>query len=72
MACECAALTHGHPSGYLSAGVLAHIVALLIKGMDLEEAVFDALEVLGTYSGYEETTAAVKKLWSCPRAILTQ
>jgi ADP-ribosylglycohydrolase len=61
LACECAALTHGHPSGYLSAGVLAHIVVLLIEGMDLEDAVLGALEVLETYPGHEECTAAVKK-----------
>jgi ADP-ribosylglycohydrolase len=26
IACECAAITHGHPSGYFSAGILACII----------------------------------------------
>lgn len=37
--CECAALMHGRPSGYLSAGVLAYIIACIIEGVDVEEAV---------------------------------
>jgi len=61
LGCECAALTHGHPSGYLSAGVLAHIIASLIEGTNLEEAVMDAMRVLKTYSGHEECTGALEK-----------
>lgn len=61
IACECAALTHGHPSGYLSAGVLAHIIACIIEGLDIEEAVKDALKVLETYDGNEECSIAIRK-----------
>lgn len=53
-ACECAALTHGHPSGYLSAGALAHIIACIIDGLDLGEAVQDALAELSRYPGHGE------------------
>lgn len=60
-ACECAALTHGHPSGYLSAGVLAHIIACIIAGMDIAEAVNDALQVLDGYAGKEECETVIRK-----------
>lgn len=61
LACECAALTHGHPSGYLSAGSLAHIIACIREGMGLEDAVQDALAELQKYKGHEECTEAVSK-----------
>lgn len=51
---ECAALTHGHPSGYLSAGVLAHVIACIIEGMHLEDSVSDSLTELLKYNGHEE------------------
>ncbi len=61
IACECAALTHGHPSGYLSAGVLAHIIACIIEGAEIEEAVKDALLILDKYNGKEECSNAIRK-----------
>lgn len=61
IACECAALTNGHPSGYLSAGVFAHVIACIIEGADIEEAVKDALLALDKYNGKEECSIAVKK-----------
>jgi ADP-ribosylglycohydrolase len=54
-----AALTHGHPSGYLSAGVLAHVVARVVRGAALRVAVDDAMDVLTTWPDHEETTAAL-------------
>lgn len=54
LACESAALTHGHPSGYLSAGALAHIIACIIEGMTLEKAVEDALGELAKRDGHGE------------------
>ena len=60
-ACECAALTHGHPSGYLSAGVLAYITACIIEGMEVGEAVDAALIELQKYKGHEECTNIIKK-----------
>ncbi len=61
MAAEFAALTHGHPSGYLSAGALAHIIASIIDGKGIEDAVRDSLLVLGTYDYHEECTDSLKK-----------
>lgn len=36
--CELAAVTHGHPSGYLAAGFLAAVIARLIDGQPLWDA----------------------------------
>ena len=53
-AVEFAAITHGHPSGYLSAGALAYIIAFLIEGAEIEEAVKEAVVKLQGYDGSEE------------------
>ena len=57
---ECAAITHGHPSGYLSAGALAAIIAAIIDGNSLEQAVLDTLSELQTYQGHEECTISLR------------
>jgi ADP-ribosylglycohydrolase len=44
LGCDLAALTHGHPSGYLTAGALALLVARLVAGDGLDTAL-DAVEV---------------------------
>lgn len=52
---RCAALTHGNPSAYLPAGVHACIIANLIQGKPLEEAVDNSIEILKQYEGCEDT-----------------
>jgi ADP-ribosylglycohydrolase len=59
--CDIAALTHGHPTGYLTAGVLAVLVALLLKGERLDDAVDDALIELRRHPGHEETLTAIEQ-----------
>ncbi|GAA4844528.1 hypothetical protein GCM10025787_27870 [Saccharopolyspora rosea] len=49
-----AALTHSHPSGYLSAGVLAVVVHQLIRDVPIAEAVRLARELLMRWRGHEE------------------
>jgi ADP-ribosyl-[dinitrogen reductase] hydrolase len=44
--CKLAALTHGHPSGYLSAGAFAVIINLLMRGFDLSKATSYTLSIL--------------------------
>lgn len=62
LACEVAAITHGHPTGYLSAGVLALIIKKIIKGKSLVAAVnYAVYEVLPQHENYEETFAACDK-----------
>ncbi len=52
---EIAAITHGHPSGYLPAGFLAEMIARIIEGKTIEEAFELSLGVLTVYAGHEET-----------------
>jgi ADP-ribosyl-[dinitrogen reductase] hydrolase len=54
-----ALLTHSHPSGYLSAGALAHLVHLLLQDVDLREAVAETRTKLLTWDGHEEQVAAL-------------
>ena len=43
LGCDLAALTHGHPSGYLTAGAMALLIGRLVAGDGLDEAL-DAVE----------------------------
>ncbi|WP_245775616.1 ADP-ribosylglycohydrolase family protein [Saccharopolyspora flava] len=56
-----AALTHSHPSGFLSAGVLAVIVHQLIRDVPLREAVALARELLTRWPEHEEQLRALDK-----------
>jgi ADP-ribosylglycohydrolase len=49
---DIAAITHGHPSGWLSAGFLAALIAHLLSGSSLEQAV--ARSYLTACQGHEE------------------
>jgi ADP-ribosyl-[dinitrogen reductase] hydrolase len=62
--CELAAITHGHPTGWLAAGYLAQLVHDVAEGATLDEGAVRALDVLRRHPGHEETAAAVEKaLW---------
>ncbi|MEU8822273.1 ADP-ribosylglycohydrolase family protein [Streptomyces sp. NPDC048636] len=61
LAIECAAQTHGHPTGYLAAGAFALIVHGLARGEGLDGAVQRALAHLATRAGHEETTQALRQ-----------
>lgn len=66
LGCKAAAITHGHPSGYLPAGCLATIVYGVICGLTIEEAIHKTLTILTKAKGYEETLNAIKlalNLW---------
>jgi ADP-ribosyl-[dinitrogen reductase] hydrolase len=56
-----AAITHGHPSGYLSAGTVAAIVRCLMDGMDIHAATEESLQILKGWDDHEETLHAVAK-----------
>jgi ADP-ribosylglycohydrolase len=56
---ELAALTHGHPSGYLPAGFVADLVWRLIDGAMLPDAVAGSIAELQRHDGAQETLAAV-------------
>lgn len=50
-----AALTHGHPSGYLPAGALAGLVASLMTGRALDESWTEVRKLLARSEGAAET-----------------
>lgn len=60
VAAEAASITHGHPSGYLSAGALAVVVAEVFAGAALPDAVSSAVDRLGRFRGHDETLRAVR------------
>lgn len=60
MGAEFAALTHGHPSGYLSAGALSYLIASIIERQDLETAVNNTLTELENYDDHEECSQSLK------------
>ncbi|MGM7645752.1 ADP-ribosylglycohydrolase family protein [Nocardia sp. JW2] len=59
LGCDTAALTHGHPSGWLPAGVLAALVYQMSRGIGTKTALERALAELATYPHHEETAAAL-------------
>jgi ADP-ribosyl-[dinitrogen reductase] hydrolase len=61
LGCRAAAITHGHPSGYLAAGCLAEIIARIVAGGTLSEAVTAAETTLRTWTGSEEVLAALER-----------
>ena len=58
---DCAALTHSNPRGYLSAGFLSGLVANIINGKTIEEAVDATLPILKKYEGNEPVTKLIIK-----------
>jgi ADP-ribosylglycohydrolase len=54
-----AALTHGHPSGYLSAGTFAVLVHFLLRGVALGAALDAARAELARWPAHQEQTAAL-------------
>ena len=60
LGCDIAALTHGHPSGYLPAGVLAATIGGLLDGEPLDRSLDAAERILETWRAHDETLAAVR------------
>jgi ADP-ribosylglycohydrolase len=59
LGCEAAALTHGHPTGSLSAGVLAALVQQLTDGATLDTALDAAIALLVRRDDHAETLSAL-------------
>ena len=57
---EFAALTHGHPSGYLSAGFLSELIRQILEAKNLAPAVEAARDQLVRYDDHAETLSAVE------------
>ncbi|WP_070000495.1 ADP-ribosylglycohydrolase family protein [Cellulosilyticum sp. I15G10I2] len=56
-----AAITHGHPTGYVAAGILAAIIHYIIEGEELLEAIHKALIMAKQNENAEECIALTKK-----------
>lgn len=58
---ELAAITHGHPTGTLTAGVLAVLVLALTDGASLREALDAAKAILRKKAGHAETLDSIER-----------
>ena len=58
---DLAAITHGHPSGCLSAGAFAVMISLVLVGNSLTDAIHAAKEELRKHPSHKETLAAIEK-----------
>jgi ADP-ribosylglycohydrolase len=61
MGCEVAAITHGHPSGYLPAGLLAALISSLSRREALSPSIERATKLLRVWKGHAETLSAVER-----------
>lgn len=68
LARDLAGITHGHPTGQLSAGAFAAMVAALADGMSLQGALSVAKHLLAQHDGHEETLLAMQRAESLARA----
>jgi ADP-ribosylglycohydrolase len=60
LGCDVAALTHGHPSGYLAAGALAELVSRLLDGEALDPALDHVERRLAERPRHDETLEALR------------
>lgn len=58
--CESAAITHGHPTGYLAAGFLAAVISMVAFGEALDRAIADASHILVKRDNHDECLKAVE------------
>jgi len=61
LGCEVAAITHGHPSGYLASGALAVIINIIKTGGGLPEAIDYAVRLLEQHRDHQETVDAINR-----------
>jgi ADP-ribosylglycohydrolase len=71
MAAQFAALTHGHPSGYLSAGALAYMIALILEGQDIEAAAKGTLAELRSHENHYECSRSLSLALELSRSSLS-
>lgn len=73
LGCASAAITHGHPGGYLAAGFLAALFSHLASGQSLNEAVAGATGILTGCGGHGKCLQAIEKAveWSHRRQPVT-
>ena len=57
-----AAITHGSPTAYLSAGMYAAVIAELVNGKSMDDGIDSAVEILKTYGGHEEVLGVIEQV----------
>lgn len=67
LGCESAAITHGHPSGFLAAGCLALIIERIVDGSTLDDAVAAARQRVAMEVGHEEVSGALDEAIAAAR-----
>jgi len=60
-ACRVAAITHGHPTGFLAAGCLSDVIHRIINGTDLKEAILASRETLAARADSRECLDALDR-----------
>lgn len=60
LGCEAAALTHGHPTGFLTAGVMAALIFELLDGHPLPSAIEAVRPLLEARPDHAETLEAIR------------
>ncbi|QTA82841.1 ADP-ribosylglycohydrolase [Desulfonema limicola] len=60
-ACEIAAITHGHPTGFLASGCLAYIISQIINSRDILDAVKSAVTIVKSKKDHKECLDAINK-----------
>jgi ADP-ribosylglycohydrolase len=68
LGCDVAALTHGHPSGFLAAGFFASMIAAIVDGQSLTDSIAAATVELEGYPGHQECLTAVDRAVTLSRA----
>lgn len=61
LGCRVAAITHGHPGGYISAGALSQLLQKLYNGQSLPDAINDLIEELDLIEDAKSTQDALRK-----------
>ena len=61
LAADAAHFTHGHPSGFLSAGAFSLIISGIINGNSIDESIQRTLPILKNYPNHSETLSAIEK-----------
>jgi ADP-ribosylglycohydrolase len=61
VAADIAAITHGHPTGQLAAGAFAVLIAILIRGGNLPQALVAAKDQLRRRDHHEETCDSLER-----------
>jgi len=55
-----AAMTHGHPSAYLAAGFLSELIAQIIEGQSLQDAVELSIEQLVAFDSHQDVLKQIE------------